>query len=608
MRFVFVVFAALVSILLILSNPKAAIAQEAFSTSYNVTYSVLENGTTHVSFNIALTNNDNQHYASSYKIRLGFENIKNIKASDPDGALATSINKTNEEQEIELTFNKKVVGIGNVLPFSLSFDTDEIARKLGGIWEINIPGISNKNEFKDFNAQVSIPESFGDPAYIKPNLGTKSLRFTKEQLGKSGISIAFGTKQIFGFNLTYHLSNPKLLPIKTEIALPPSTNYQDVFIESISPTPQNVIIDEDGNWLAQYNLSPSQKIDIKVLGKAAVFLYPKKEILTAEKQELYLKEKPYWEQNEKIKKLGRDLKTPEVIYEHVVKALKYDFSRVTLAKPRLGAKSVLENPSSAVCLEFTDLFVALARSAGIPAREVDGFAATENQKQRPLSLIKDVLHAWPEYYDSNLQTWIMVDPTWGNTTKGVDYFNILDFDHFAFAIKGKDSNYPVPAGGYKLATNQNTKDVFVEFSTISENYKSDLEISSNIPNKALSAFPIQGYIIVKNKGQVISQLQLLTVESDGLSPKSIKTALKSIPPSGYLRIPLYFDKTPFLTKRSVTIKITVGKNSLWQKVQISPFFITEREVVIGGVLIVVVAFVLFIARKSWRLPFFRPKG
>jgi len=51
----------------------------------------------------------------------------------------------------------------------------------------------------------------------------------------------------------------------------------------------------------------------------------------------------------------------------------------------------------------------------------------------------------------------MVDPTWGNTTGGVDYFNTFDFDHLAFVVKGISSTYPVPAGGYKLTGDENKK-------------------------------------------------------------------------------------------------------------------------------------------------------
>lgn len=204
-------------------------------------------------------------------------------------------------------------------------------------------------------------------------------------------------------------------------------------------------------------------MDVKVAGKAKISLHPKKQKLSQREKEQYLKDNAFWQtSNKEIKKLALELKTPYEIYKYVVNNLKYDFQRVALGKPRMGALDVLKNPSSAVCLEFTDLFIAIARAAGIPAREINGFAYTRNSKERPLSLVKDVLHAWPEYYDQEIETWVMVDPTWENTTGGVDYFYTLDFDHFAFVIKGVNSTYPIPAGAYKIS-NAATRDVNVEF-------------------------------------------------------------------------------------------------------------------------------------------------
>ncbi|GAI19887.1 unnamed protein product, partial [marine sediment metagenome] len=67
----------------------------------------------------------------------------------------------------------------------------------------------------------------------------------------------------------------------------------------------------------------------------------------------------------------------------------------------MGALKALNSKNPVVCMEFTDLFIALCRAAGIPVREVNGYAHTNNPKLRPLSLTLDVLHAWPEYYDEN---------------------------------------------------------------------------------------------------------------------------------------------------------------------------------------------------------------
>ena len=136
---------------------------------------------------------------------------------------------------------------------------------------------------------------------------------------------------------------------------------------------------------------------------------------------------------------AKNLKTAKGIYDFVSTKLKYDYERVKPNVERLGAVNALNNPNSAICMEFTDLFIALARAAGIPAREVNGFAYTENPKIQPLSLVNDVLHAWPEYYDYEKGVWIPVDPTWASTTGGVDYFNKLDLRHFTFVMHGKSS-------------------------------------------------------------------------------------------------------------------------------------------------------------------------
>ncbi|PYP16625.1 MAG: hypothetical protein DMD54_09210 [Gemmatimonadetes bacterium] len=62
-----------------------------------------------------------------------------------------------------------------------------------------------------------------------------------------------------------------------------------------------------------------------------------------------------------------------------------------------SAVRVLENPSGD-CNEFTTLYVALARSAGLPARTVSGLLYVNG---------RFYYHAWPEIY---LNDWIAVDP------------------------------------------------------------------------------------------------------------------------------------------------------------------------------------------------------
>lgn len=594
-------------------NARPTYAQENFLTDYNVSYNVSQNGSTNVNFKITLTNKTENYYASYYKVQLGIRDMKNIKASDGDGLITPDITKDDTGTTIGLALNQRVVGANKKTTFNLSFDTQDIAEVLGRIVEVNIPGLSNQDDFSSFTVNVLTPAQLGPPAYIKPaviNSSSTSLTFSKSDLGKSGVYIAYGDSQIYSFDLSYHLHNDNLFKVKTEIALPPTTNYQNVSINQINPAPSNVRVDEDGNWLAEYVLSGSEKLDVRVTGKARLNLLPKKELLPENLRGEYLKQQPFWQaNNSQIKKIAQNLKTPQAIYNYVVQTLTYDFSRVTSNKARLGAEKTLAAPTSAVCLEFTDLFIALARAAGIPAREIEGYAYTQNSRERPLSLVKDILHAWPQYYDDDKQTWIMIDPTWGNTTGGVDYFHTLDFDHLAFVIKGKDSEYPVSAGGYKLPGQEDKKDVLVSVdSTFIESspiLKADLEITKS----AFPWAPVVGKIIVKNEGSQISQPQTVKIETNVLKPNNQEVEIGAITPYGSISIPLSFSSPSLLTNKQDQVTITIGQQSFTQKVLISPFNFSKNQLLAtGGILVVVfISIISVIAAKLWHLHLSRRK-
>ncbi|MCL4354160.1 transglutaminase family protein [Patescibacteria group bacterium] len=590
-----------------------AYAEENFTSDYRVTYTINNDASAHVQMNVTLTNLSSRYYASSYKIQLGFKDPLNVKASDAGGPIAPSVIKNSKGSSVDLNFNTKVVGQGSKFNFSMSFDTSEVAQNQGNLWEINIPGLSSQNDFSSFNASVIVPSSLGKPSYIKPMVGDNpnrqvgnTLNFTKSELSTAGISIAFGDYQIYDYNLKYHLNNKNLFPVTTEIALPPSTNYQDVIIDRLNPKPMEVRIDKDGNWLAKYYLYPSKNLDITANGKVKIFLKPKKEALSNDLKNRYLEQKPYWEtQNPKISSLAKQLKTPAAIYQYVVDNLSYDFSRVTEQKPRLGAVKVLSDSTSAVCLEFTDLFIALARAAGIPAREINGFAYTKNPQERPLSLVEDVLHSWPEYYDFGRQAWIMVDPTWGNTTGGVDYFTVMDFDHFAFVRKGLNSTYPVPAGGYKLTANSKTKDVNVVIGSEFQMNKS-LQVSLDLPPEVVAGTPIEGQIRVKNIGNTISDAQSVTALAK-LLPASQILWMDTVPPYGEINVPIKYKNTDFLTRSKDTVKIQIGKNSISKEISIIPLYLS-KWFLLGGIFIAGISIIISIIIRGFRrIPVSKPQ-
>lgn len=133
--------------------------------------------------------------------------------------------------------------------------------------------------------------------------GKVGFEFDKEVLtSKTGVTLGFGDTQIFSFTLNYHLENPLNKEAKTKIALPPDTSFQRVFYESIEPKPKNILIDNDGNWLAEYYLSQEKLLMLRQLVLPRYFLIRKK---------FYRKVKILCIKTHYLKLIGRQ-KTPEL--------------------------------------------------------------------------------------------------------------------------------------------------------------------------------------------------------------------------------------------------------------------------------------------------------
>lgn len=489
LSFLFFIFSFFVS-----HSPVYAASQ--FSSAYDITYEVKETGQTIVTQNIHLTNLTTNYYASEYTLKFGTEKIDQVSAWDNQGPLKIDVSKGADLTQIHVIFNEKVVGLGKTLNWELRFESSEIAQKLGRIWEINIPRLSAKEQPFAYNVTLIVPSNFGQPAYVWPK-SKRPYFWTIEDGSREGITVSFGDWQGFRFDLTYHLENPQVVPGTIDIALPPDTSYQKIILNKITPEPSEIIVDEDGNWLARYFLLPKQRLEIKVSGFAKVFLTPRIDYLREESNKVYqkyLKPDKFWEQDENIRQLASELKTPEAIYDYVVATLTYDYERASQQAVRLGAVEALARPEKAICMEFTDLFIALSRAAGIPAREVDGFAYTNNPSLKPLSLVTDVLHAWPEYWDSEKNIWVQIDPTWGKTSQ-MNYFQRFDFNHLAFVIRGTHSTSPYPAGSYK--GEGGGKDVLVDFSSDIPSTSVNLtKIQPLFPKWVIAGLPLIGSLIL----------------------------------------------------------------------------------------------------------------
>jgi len=445
-----------------------------FETDAHVSYAINEDGMTVVKYDITVENTSEKALQKGYDLILWHSTPSDIVVTEDNKPITPELKGTDSETHIIIHFEKLINGEGNKKSFSIRFVTDSFVKKSGDIREVLIPKLLRPENFRVYDVVLTIPNSFGEEAYITPKAHTvseedngKKYTFTKSDLLESGVQATFGKFQVYDLNLMYHLKNDSWKFTDSDIALPPDTALQKIYFDNLLPEAKSLSVDEDGNWIAHFSLWPKEEKDITFKGKALVFANPRR-LLAPHVSSLLsnTKETQYWQTNDpEIQTLAQKLKTPEAIYRYVVSTLSYNYDRANPEFKRLGAVTALKEPTNATCMEFTDLFIALSRAAGIPAREVEGFAQSENPKVQPLSLYADVLHSWPEYWDSSLETWISVDPTWEKTTGGQDYFNTFDMKHVAFVIHGEDDTVPYPAGAYK-GLSKTKKDVYVSISKL----------------------------------------------------------------------------------------------------------------------------------------------
>ena len=476
-----------------------------FTAEYQVDYTLNpQDGTTHVKQQVSLINQQPNLRASSYSLTLDSDQFTNLRAYDQGGALAIKEDKKEDSTTITFTFNDRVVGVGNALRWTIEYDSPSLAKQHGQIWDITVPRVEEQQSYNitKYTARLLVPESVGEAHYISPSAeqvlsdnGYKIYTFSKDLVFPAGIVAAFGKAQMFDFTLKYHLHNPNLGQAYTEIALPPDIpGQQQIIYDKLAPAPSSIRTDADGNTLATYLLSPNQNLDVIFTGWAKIdATYPDLDSpklisdIPKDLRDTYTVSQKYWETHDaelikKVKELT-DSKKPAVenaraIYDYVTSTLQYNTARINEDLERMGGAAAFRDPKNAVCMEFTDLFITMARIAGIPAREIDGYAYTTDSDNHPIfypGLGSDILHAWAQVYLPD-EGWIMVDPTWGSTTGGIDFFGRMDLNRIAFAIRGTDSQKPYAAGSYKTNAEQDG-DVNVVFSKEVKQGQADLDVS-----------------------------------------------------------------------------------------------------------------------------------
>lgn len=588
-------FLAVSIFFLLLLTPKPVLAQGEFSSSYSVFYDVDSSGLTSVTENVVLKNLTERYYATSFNLTIGASQITDVSAADSQGPLIVEVNSSNQKTEIVVRFTQQVVGVNKEYPWTLKFKSKDFAQAQGKIWQVSVPKISSSTSLDNYSLTLSVPDGFGDPTSIIPEPRSQSegggklnFNFTKDQLLETGILANFGTNQLFDYSLTFQVTNPGILPGVAKLPLPPDTQYQEVIIQNIDPKPDNVTVDEDGNYIAEFKLKQKETKQIKLNGLAKLYINQRYKVdpLTTSQKEDYTRVQKYWDVDNpaiksKLDEIFKD-KNPQtnkekarLINKYVSNFLQYDEGKLKDKNyDRLGALTSLNNPTQALCSEYSDLFITLARAAKIPARMLTGYAYTANTGLRPLSLDDNILHAWVEYFDSDSESWIMIDPTWESTTGGVDYFSKFDLNHFVLTIRGLSSQSPSPAD-----------DVVAKFADQQFNPNPVIKATIESPTQTFAGFPAKATVKIENNGNAAfpkTQMSFTAAKVD--IPGSRSITLKTIPPFGHTELEFDLRTSSLWESYEDILQLRIGQYYLDRKITIKPFFAFKIfSVVVAGV-------------------------
>lgn len=527
------------------------LATTNFSYQANVEYQVEANNSIDITENYNVVNNTSRAYLTNIIISTPSNQISGVKAVYNDGEIiptevteksAVNSGYSYKYNEIRLIFPRIIYGYGKQWGFSVSYNAKSLVEDKGSAHIVYIPQIKTIEGETTYNLRLKIPDTFGT---LHP-IGTKAFTYTivggkqivdfnKEDLASQPIALLFGDFAIYDINFNFPLTNSSLLPQTFTITLPPDLGNQKSYVETLDPRPNNTHLDDDGNVLADYRLAPNQSLIVKtkILSKVQYLEYDlsksgyKKDIpITLVKK--YTRTYGYWQADETVKqaaaKLNQDnrpvIDNVKAMYQFVIDKLSYNKNKIKF-NLRQGAQKALANPSNAVCLEYSDLLIAMLRSQGIPARMLVGYGYSGDLKNS--NSVSDSLHSWVEAYVPGIG-WMELDPTWGEK---FDEFGYSDLDHFAFAVWGTNNQQP-------SAVTVGSQDQNYQYENASLIYEQNVNEPANIGNVRGQKLVLLPFLIL-NRFYLIAK-SVVTSDENILLVDNKKIELGSLAPSQKINI------------------------------------------------------------------------
>ena len=402
------------------------------------------------------------------------DTLSTVSVTGSDGAAYANyiIEETATNPNLRVTLNRNV-DFSNPFSVNIAYRSKGLVYKSGKVVDVFIPGFSSDFVFSDadkneiVNTIVKIPKSSGSLSFAIPNGEVTQdsvyyyVRFKQEDLVGRSAWIEVGREQVYEFEISqkYLKSSDFIFGTNSFKMIIPrdivSGNItQEVFFKSLSPSPSAVYKDADGNMIAEFTVSATSDGEIKISGFAKLTKtsidytkYPgllssiPENIIESNTQPGNFWESANTEITETALSVLGDLDVTkssvysivERFYEYVIDKIDYSNVKRFGINERQGALKTLQG-GAAVCMEYSDLYIALLRSIGIPARAAFGYGYTG------VDTADSSEHQWVEVFIPDLG-WVSVDTTWGESSPELIGG---DLNHFFIHVASSNPNTPAP--------------------------------------------------------------------------------------------------------------------------------------------------------------------
>lgn len=432
--------------------------------------------------------------------------ISTLSVTDKNGYPITFTTSQEEDNIVVIANYSGALNSGMSQIFELSYDTNELNEVVGKVTNVIVPGLeasyeqirvdSDTNSTTEviYNTELHVPQTSEPSTFIYPTpVETSEIpgfivyTFSTESILGKSIWSQIGTEQIYSFKITQVAPQTDttttdqlsfLSQNKYTIALPRQYNEtnQQVYFSSITPTPTEIWQDTEGNLLASFYVDANKETEILVEGYITVStnsdpipLDKTLDDIPLIEMDRYLAPAEYWEVNSpdimaKAAELsGSSTNIIDILrsdYQFIVDSIDYDQFKYGSNNQRQGALATL-NGGDSVCMEYSDLLIALTRAQGIPSRAAYGYGYDPKYSGDQLD------HQWVQVWLPDYG-WLTIDPTWGET--GREFIG-SDLDHALWYVAAENPNTPAPL---EVLSNATGDDLSISSSAIEIQAQSEM--------------------------------------------------------------------------------------------------------------------------------------